>query len=582
MEEKRDRFKDKKKIDDQIAGMEYARTLIPRYEEKVIPSFKPYRSYLVDTGYKTEIENLRNKYLVFDVETNGLRQSNDDLLSLSIYDPTTGLCYNRFFPLDLQPLILTGFINGIDDATLADATHMTQHEFDWLKDFFHFEDRILLSFSGGKGNFDPNFLKNYLQRQKVNGFEDLKFENIKNRIPPAPFGLRGELTKDNLCKLFGIDGVNEIHSSFNDCLLEWKLFEKLESKCHFFNGDSLYEYTPEYIIPYSILVGAPALAKFAGITIPEIDVKATEIFKFDFPKNLLRKIKKFPTNITGICIEHGINCYLHAERQDNLMFLAQNKARLKCIGSLASNVETIPILLQDNGTIKSVKEEHQEFVDETNSVTNLIIENIKPVADFLLNNIFKDGKIMTQELSISEDRKVLALCDLSDSKNVMEIKTCRVLDANNCIGENIARQLYFQARGRNTYLLSMIFETHHAQRTYNLIVDDLKIFVYKIDLVPHDSKPIVHEKILNKSELAILKIIIENPKTTKTYLGKKIGLGAKWVDITLVVLTKFGYIKKENPTATKSSWIVLRKPDDIKTKFILDGGNIKILNCKSK
>ena len=40
----------------------------------------------------------------------------------------------------------------------------------------------------------------------------------------------------------------------------------------------------------------------------------------------------------------------------------------------------------------------------------------------------KEDKIMTQELSITDDRKVLALCDLSDSKNVVEIKTYDVLD----------------------------------------------------------------------------------------------------------------------------------------------------------
>ena len=65
------------------------------------------------------------KDVVFDVETNGTRKSNDDLLSLSIYDPSTGLCYNRYFPLDLQPLILTGFIHGITDEMLADSTHIT-------------------------------------------------------------------------------------------------------------------------------------------------------------------------------------------------------------------------------------------------------------------------------------------------------------------------------------------------------------------------------------------------------------------------------------------------------------------------
>lgn len=45
---------------------------------------------IIDLGYKTSISTLKNKYVVIDVETNGLRPLNDDLLSISIYDPSTG------------------------------------------------------------------------------------------------------------------------------------------------------------------------------------------------------------------------------------------------------------------------------------------------------------------------------------------------------------------------------------------------------------------------------------------------------------------------------------------------------------
>ena len=565
-------------MDEKIVEMEKARKLLPKYAEKETPSDKPFESYLIDTGYKTSKDNLKNKYLVFDVETNGIRKTNDDLLSLSIYDPTTGICYNRYFPLDLQPLILTGFIHGIDDNTLADTTHMSQDELNWLNEYFHFKDRTLLSFSGGTGTFDSSFVQNYCKRHEIFGFDNLKFENIKSRIPSAPFGTEGQLTKDNLCRMFGVEGVNEIHSSCNDCLLEWKLFEKLESECVFFIGEHLFKYTPNYIIPYSYLFQHPDLVRYADIKVPYVEGKVIELYKLGFPKKLIKKIKKFPTNITGVTIEHSINRYLKAEEQDNFMFLAENKSHLKYVGSLDSKIKEIPIITENDGTVKAIKEEDKEYINQVNSVTKMIIEHIKPVADYLRENIFKEDKIMTQELSITDDKKVLALCDLSDSKNVVEIKTYDVLDYENNLCKEVARQLYFQAKGRNTYVLSIKFDTHFNDRTLKSIVDDLNIYLYKAELSEYDPTTIVKERILNDIEIEVLKNIIDNPSISKTELAKKLNLKPRMVNRPLYYLERFGYIKKENPSARKSTWIVLRNIDDIKTNFTMDGNNIKVVN----
>ena len=566
----RAKHKRSKKLDEKIAVMEKARKLLPKYKEKEQHSIKPFESYLINTEYKTTKDNLKNKYLVFDVETNGTRKSNDDLLSLSIYDPTTGICYNRYFPLDLQPLVLTGFIHEINDETLASATHMTQEELNWLIEYFHLKDRILLSFSGGQGTFDSSFVQNYCKRQCISGFDDLKFENIKSRIPKAPYGTEGQLTKDNLCRMFGIEGVNEIHSSFNDCILEWKLFEKLESECFFFIDEHLYKYTPEYIIPYSYLFQHPDLIKYAGINVPDVQGEAKELFKLGFPKKLLKKIKKFPTNITGITIEHGINVYLKAEEQDNFLFLKQNKSHLQYVCSLDSKIKTIPVITENDGTAKAVKEEDEEYIKEVNSVTKMIIEHIKPIADYLRDNIFKEDKIMTQELSITEDRKVLALCDLSDSKNVVEIKTYDVLEDETHISDELAEQLFFQAKGRNTYVLSIKFDTHLNDRTFERIVDDLNIYIYKVNLYEYNPSEIVMTRVLTDLDVKILKEIIENPSISKTGLANLIGLSVKTIDIHLYDLELTGYIKKENPSARKSPWIVLRCLDDNVTKYTID------------
>lgn len=577
LREERAKHRKSQILDEQIAEMEKARKLLPKYAVKETPKAKTYKSYLVDTGYKTSKDNLKNKYLVFDVETNGIRKSNDDLLSLSIYDPTTGMCYNRYFPLDLQPLILTGYIHGIDEKTLEGATHMTQDELNWLNEYFHLKDRILLSYSGGHGTFDSSFVQNYCNRHSLIGFENLTFENIKSRIPSAPYGTEGQLTKDNLCRMFGIEGVNEIHSSYNDCILEWKLFEKLESECVFFIGEHLFKYTPEYIIPYSYLFQHPALAKYAGVKVPYIKGQINEIYKLSFPKDLLREIKKFPTNITGMTIEHAINRYLNAEKQDNFMFLAENKSHLKYLGSLDSTIKEIPIIAEDDGTVKAIKEEDKEYINQVNSVTKLIIEHIKPVADYLRGNVFKEDKIMTQELSISNDKKVLALCDLSDSKNVVEIKTYDVLDGNNNLSIKIARQLYFEARGRNTYVLSIKFDTHYSNITFEQQVDDLNIYLYEVNLIEYDPSTVIKERILTDDEISVLKYIVANPKITKNELAVKLKCTIGSINSFLNILKSLEYLKKENPNAKRSAWIVLRSIDDIKTRYTLDGYKIKVI-----
>ena len=70
--------------------------------------------------------------------------------------------------------------------------------------------------------------------------------------------------------------MTDIHSRYNDCILEWKLFEKLETECVFFIVEHLFRYTPDYIIPFSYLFKHPSLAKAANVKIPTFQGKATE------------------------------------------------------------------------------------------------------------------------------------------------------------------------------------------------------------------------------------------------------------------------------------------------------------------
>ena len=62
-------------------------------------------------------------YVVLDVETNGLKSKEDDLLSISLFKPDDCSEYDRFLPLDLNPDVFTTEINGIRKRDLKNKQH---------------------------------------------------------------------------------------------------------------------------------------------------------------------------------------------------------------------------------------------------------------------------------------------------------------------------------------------------------------------------------------------------------------------------------------------------------------------------
>lgn len=381
-----------------------------------------------------------NKYVVLDVETNGLSSLECDLLSISIYDPKINKSFDRFLPLELNDFVDTFDINGITEADLKDKSPISQMEFDEIIETFNLENRIILTY----GSIDEKFIKSYCKRHKINGFHKLKFFNFKHLIISSKFS-SGIVTKDNLCNIFGIDNVKKVHSGENDCILEWKLFEKIHDKFLLIIGRNVYELNDSYIIPISYFETYPNFKYYKEI--PNVYIRHYVIKQFKINKN---KIHRFETNVSGVTIEHLINSMLDVEKCNNILFEINNKKKLKFIGQLPSVVHEIPIICNSDGTIKSLKKEDAKYIDSVNRVTENIKWQIEPLIEYIKKDIFKKEKILSQELVLNEENNILSKCDLSTSRAILEIKMGFDLDF-----EKIKKQLYFESRNREVYVLSI-------------------------------------------------------------------------------------------------------------------------------
>ena len=395
---------------------------------------------------------IAEKYVVLDVETNGLSSLRDDLLSISIYQPDTQRLYNRFLPLDLNRDVYTTHINGITKKDLKKATHLSQDEVDALIEEFDLLNRTILTY----GSIDEKFIKNYFKRKGLCGYEKLHFFNFKRNIISSRFS-GGNITKDNLCRLYGIDNVQELHTGANDCLLEWELFKKMDNNRLLITHDKVFEFNEDYIVPASYLATYPNF-KYHTQNLPRFKCSSRVVKKFEV---VSRKIKKFPTNFNGMTIEHLINTMLNAERIDSSAFLIQNKSKLKYIGKLPSPYDEIYMHFNSDGTVSAVENKDKKLAEELNKFILLLKAEIVPLVDYIKKSIFKNKHILSQELVVHQDKNVLALCDLSSDAAVLEIKTYGVVDF-----VKMGDQLFYESNGRDCYIMQIEWSMKKKKMTF--------------------------------------------------------------------------------------------------------------------
>ena len=145
-----------------------------------------------------------------------------------------------------------------------------------------------------------------------------------------------------------------------------------------------------------------------------------------------------------------------------------------------------------DGKFESIHPEDEEEVEEINDVTSFIISELSSTVKFIKEEIFHSSPILSQELSISKDKKVFALCDLSNEKSVLEIKTYDVREFfdPNLLNDRVCQQLYYEANGRNAYILSMIFQTKFSNKTHEETIKDIVVKIYQVRFedIEKDSK----------------------------------------------------------------------------------------------
>ena len=212
--------------------------------------------------------------------------------------------YNRFLPLELNSEATRTEINGITTSDLKNRLPLTQDEVDELIHTYELKERTILTY----GNIDERFMVKYFQRHHLHGIEYFAFYNFKHEIISSRFS-EGNITKDNLCRLYGVDNIQSVHSGHNDCVLEWQLFMHMNGHRLLVTQNKVFEFNDEYIVPVSYITTYTNM-KYYLPSLPKITCEEKTVFSLTIPADGLTK---YQSNFNGMILEHLINSMLHVK-----------------------------------------------------------------------------------------------------------------------------------------------------------------------------------------------------------------------------------------------------------------------------
>ena len=412
-------------------------------------------------------------YVVFDIETNGLKSRKHDILSMTLYKPDDGKIFNRFFPLELNDSVYTTQFNGITEHDLLGSTSLTQDEFNRIVDEFELYKRVILIYAPRNG-FDEIFLREYCKRKHIIGYRRLKFYNFKKQII-SPKESKGYISKDNLCTAFGIQNVSKIHTGKNDCLIEWDLFKKMKGDYYFVTVDdrkqfyNIFRWSPQYILPVSYLSSHNGIHKLYP-NLPELTCKSSPIKKIEI--NVTR-FGRYPADFLGQLIENLFNSLLNATKIDSRFILTQNKLKMEFIGKIPIENVNMPLILKNNGEVRRVGAGFEKEEREINDFVRFLKLELREIVDFIKEEVFLGDEIKSQELVINEQDRILAKCDFSNEFAVLEIKT------NDYDSHLYREQLYYEAKGRKCYHLRTSWLCDKEGRLEKLVFKIFRVEIAK-------------------------------------------------------------------------------------------------------
>lgn len=145
-------------------------------------------------------------------------------------------------------------------------------------------------------------------------------------------------------------------------------------------------------------------------------------------------------------------------KKEDYIFLVNNKLKLTKIFEMESSFYEIPIFFED-GIVKTNDKIFQQSIDEINKANKIFKndENFLNVINYINNNIFENQDFSCQELIINKKDSILALCDLSSKKSILEIKTSSPILNEKKYFEKLKYQLYYQSNNRKIYLMTIEF-----------------------------------------------------------------------------------------------------------------------------
>lgn len=166
-----------------------------------------------------------------------------------------------------------------------------------------------------------------------------------------------------------------------------------------------------------------------------------------------------------------------------MKFLAENKRKLKFIGRLPWEYDEILARFNDDGTISAINSKDRKSVKEINKTIEELKKHITPLIDYIKNDIFQGMEILSQELVISNDKKVLALCDLSNENSILEIKTYGTHNL-----DKLKYQLYYESNNRDCYIMNIDWSKLPKKITFIISKVDLKLknITHKQVVMPKD------------------------------------------------------------------------------------------------